>query len=183
MVSMLIVARPTVCPSGAARATASAAMKPFAPERVSTITTCPSTGLSASDRMRQTMSADPPAANPFISRISRVGCQPDWARARRGRPAARIAPAISARRRSELSKLDVIFPQVPQCMSKRRDCLLRLQAGAPDQLAPFAQFRRYEIGNRLRRFAAAGFEPNVTQPLFHFRLRQNLADSGIENPD
>ena len=61
---------PIVRPSGAALATASRAMKPDAPDLVSTITFWPTSGFSDSARMRLRMSAVPPGGKPHSSRES-----------------------------------------------------------------------------------------------------------------
>ncbi len=53
-----------VAPSGAALFTASAAMRPAAPGRFSTITGCPIVSLSLSATTRAMRSAVPPGANP-----------------------------------------------------------------------------------------------------------------------
>src|SRR5437879_10012925 len=65
-----IAARPIVRPSGAAFATVSLAMKPEAPDLLSTITFWPTSGFSASARMRHKRSALPPGGKPHRKRTS-----------------------------------------------------------------------------------------------------------------
>ena len=65
-----IAARPTVRPSGGELATVSLAMKPEAPDLVSTITFWPISGFSASARMRHSRSAVPPGGKPQKNRTS-----------------------------------------------------------------------------------------------------------------
>jgi hypothetical protein len=65
-----MAARPTVRPSGGELATASLAMKPDAPDLVSTITFCPISGFRASARMRHSRSAVPPGGKPQKKRTS-----------------------------------------------------------------------------------------------------------------
>src|SRR4029453_16676747 len=63
-----IAARPTVRPSGVELATASLAMKPDAPDLVSTITFWPISGFRASARMRHSGAAGPPGGKPQKNR-------------------------------------------------------------------------------------------------------------------
>jgi hypothetical protein len=63
----------SVCPSGAAEATAFEPIAPVAPGRFSTTTGCPSEVASRSASTRATMSPVPPAENGTTSRTVRVG--------------------------------------------------------------------------------------------------------------
>jgi hypothetical protein len=83
----------SVLASGAARATNSAAMAPFAPGRLSTITCCPSSLPRASPIARATKSTGPPGGKATTSRVV-----VDWARAASGSASA-AAPQASARLR------------------------------------------------------------------------------------
>src|SRR5258708_33086744 len=65
-----IAARPIVRPSGAAFATVSLAMKPEAPDLLSTITFWPTSGFSASARMRHKRSALRPGGRPHGRRTA-----------------------------------------------------------------------------------------------------------------
>ena len=90
-----IAARPTVRPSGGALATVSLAMKPEAPDLVSTITFWPSSGFSASARMRHSRSAVPPGGKPQKNRTSPLirAC------AQAGEPTRPSAAALAAAKR------------------------------------------------------------------------------------
>ena len=90
-----IAARPTVRPSGGALATVSLAMKPEAPDLVSTITFWPISGLSASARMRHSRSAVPPGGKPQKNRTSPL----ILACAQAGVPARPSAAALAAAER------------------------------------------------------------------------------------
>src|SRR5436190_5913515 len=65
--------RPTVYPSGADFATASAPSTPPAPPRFSTTKVCPDSSLIFWQRMRESVSVAPPAGKPLTYFTGRVG--------------------------------------------------------------------------------------------------------------
>src|SRR5437899_719259 len=103
-----IAARPIVRPSGAAFATVSLAMKPEAPDLLSTITFWPTSGFSASARMRHKRSALPPGGKPHRKRTSPEILPCDLA----GEPAAAPSAAMVA----PINRLRLIL--YPPCFGK-----------------------------------------------------------------
>src|SRR4029077_3155150 len=87
--------RPTVYPSGADFATASAPSMPPAPPRFSTTKDCPDSSLIFWQRMRESVSVAPPAGKPLTYFTCRVG-QASCAKAVRG---ARYGAAIALPKR------------------------------------------------------------------------------------
>src|SRR5882757_7704900 len=65
--------RPTVYPSGADFATASAPSTPPAPALFSTTKVCPESSLIFWQRMRESVSVAPPAGKPLTKRTGRAG--------------------------------------------------------------------------------------------------------------
>src|SRR5882724_2100293 len=102
LATLAIAARPIVRPSGAAFATVSLAMKPEAPDLLSTITFWPTSGFSASARMRHKRSALPPGGKPHRKRTSPEILPCDLA----GEPAAASAAMVAPINRLRL----ILYP-------------------------------------------------------------------------
>src|SRR4051812_46997163 len=70
---VLMLARPIVYPSGAAFATSSVPMMPFAPPRLSTTTCAPSASAIPGATVRATISTTPPGGKPTTKRSGFAG--------------------------------------------------------------------------------------------------------------
>jgi hypothetical protein len=90
-------ARNSVYPSGFSRATAAAASVPPAPGRFSTISGCPLANCGKPfDRLRESVSAAPPAPTGTSNRTGRSGhCAADWPKATTGAHAATARTAVA----------------------------------------------------------------------------------------
>src|SRR5689334_509962 len=101
----------SVCPSGAAFATVSAARLPPAPGLFSTITGCPSAAASSLAIARAIVSVVPPADAPTRMRTGRDGYSDVWAWPAPGQPAhaAAMRTADTARENARIISDFLVF--------------------------------------------------------------------------